>query len=68
MDGEEGVEEQILQSTEVFDTATETWSPGPDLPTPLAFATAVSTPYATFIVGGQSEGDNVFSVSNCISI
>ena len=62
MDGEDGIEEQILASTEVFDTVTETWTAGPDLPSPLAFASAISTPYATFIVGGQTESDNPFSV------
>ena len=46
----------------MFDTETEKWSPGPELPTPLAFATAVTAPHATFILGGQTEGGNIASV------
>ena len=43
--------ENLLTSTEIFDTETEMWSEGPELPSPLAFATVVSTPLATFILG-----------------
>ena len=46
--------ENLLTSTEIFDTETEIWSDGPELPFPLAFATAVSTPFASFVLGGQT--------------
>ncbi len=62
-EGEGGIEEEIFSSTEVFDTETEKWSAGPDLPKPLAFATAVTAPHATFILGGQTEAGNMYSVS-----
>ena len=62
-EGEAGIEEEIFSSTEVFDTETEKWSAGPDLPKPLAFATAVTAPHATFILGGQTEAGNIYSVS-----
>lgn len=61
-----GVVENILSSTEVFDTETETWSTGPELPSPLAFATVVATPLETFIIGGQTVGDDPTSVSGQI--
>ncbi len=56
--------ENILRSTEIFDTETETWSDGPDLPTPLAYATVVSTPLAVFILGGKTLGDDPTSATN----
>ena len=58
--------ERFLDSTEVFDVETETWSEGPNLPTTLAFATAVTTPLATFIVGGQFVGGDLGSVTGQI--
>ena len=58
--------EILLTSTEIFDTKTEKWSTGPELPTALAFATAVSTPLATFILGGQIVGGDPTSVTGQI--
>ena len=58
--------EILLTSTEIFDTKTEKWSTGPELPTALAFATAVSTPLGTFILGGQIVGGDPSSVTGQI--
>ena len=55
--------ENLLTSTEIFDTETETWSDGPELPISLAFATVVSTPLATFIMGGQTVGGDPSSAT-----
>ena len=55
--------ENLLTSTEIFDTETETWSDGPELPFPLAFATVVSTPFATFVMGGQTVSGDPSSVT-----
>ena len=57
--------ENLLTSTEIFDTETEIWSDGPELPFPLAFATAVSTPFASFVLGGQTvPGDPILESVN----
>ena len=58
--------ENLLTSTEIFDTETETWSDGPELPISLAFATVVSTPLATFIMGGQTVGGDPSSATGQI--
>ena len=58
--------ENLLTSTEIFDTETETWSDGPELPNSLAFATVVSTPLATFIMGGQTVGGDPSSATGQI--
>ena len=58
--------ENLLTSTEIFDTETETWSDGPELPFSLAFATVVSTPLATFIMGGQTVGGDPSSATGQI--
>ena len=55
--------ENLLTSTEIFDTETETWSDGPELPISLAFATVVSTPLGTFIMGGQTVGGDPSSAT-----
>ena len=55
--------ENLLTSTEIFDTETETWSDGPKLPISLAFATVVSTPLGTFIMGGQTVGGDPSSAT-----
>ena len=46
---------KYLDSTEIFSTSQKRWIPGPKLPRPLAFASSVVTPKASWIVGGRYD-------------
>ena len=52
---------KTLKSSEELDLATLTWSPGPDLPNPIAFGESVPFRNSFLIVGG-SKGYRYFDV------
>lgn len=44
----------LLDSVSIYDPATRAWSPGPQLPEPVAFASLVAAGPALYLVGGQA--------------
>ncbi len=58
----QGNDEMFLKSTEIFHPKTRTWINGPDLPFELAYATVVTTPKESWIVGGKTLKDIPASV------
>ena len=49
--------EEVLSRSAILDVSTGVWSPGPDLPQPMAFGTVVPTEESFLIVGGADVDD-----------
>ena len=49
-------------SSEIFDLSSQTWSPGPDLPFPVLFATSVPFGDTFLVVGGIGDGEYLQSI------
>jgi N-acetylneuraminic acid mutarotase len=55
--------EEYISSVEIFTPKTNTWNIGPDLPTPLAFTTTITTPKGAWIFGGRKSPNDPAAVS-----
>jgi TIR domain/Kelch motif len=58
--GEEG--RSLLDRVSIFDPSTGSWSAGPTLPRPVAFAPLVLTDKYLYIIGGQSSSGAIANV------
>lgn len=60
--------EVYRRDIEIFYPHNNTWSKGPSIPFPLAFAVAVSTPRGAWILGGKTEPHKDEAVHNYINL